>query len=102
MNSKFLMKEYNVDIDDIRWYLSVQKTEEILSHYQEPKILIKMIWDKSLEDSLYNMEERYLTDLDSSLKSGTADEVKVRQVFGEIKASARRRRRMHTINPERP
>ncbi len=96
MNSKLLMEEYDVEIDDVRWYLSVLRAEEVLSHYQEPKILIRMIWDKSLEDSLYNMEERYLADLDRELLDGSADEVKIRQIFSEIKA-ARRRRRSTTV-----
>lgn len=92
MNSKTLMEEYDLEIDDVRWYLCVQKAEEILSHYQEPRQLIQMIWNKSLEESLYNMEERFLEDLDKELQSGGADEIKIRQTFSEIKAARRRRR----------
>jgi hypothetical protein len=92
MNSKTLMEEYDVEIDDVRWYLSVGKAEELLSHYQEPKGLIRMIWDKSLEETLYNMEERFIERLDADLADGTADEVKIRQIFSEIKAARRRRR----------
>jgi hypothetical protein len=92
MNCKQLMEEYDLEIDDVRWFLSVRMAEQLLSHYQEPKGLIRMIWDKQLEEELYNMEERFLEGLDAEMAAGSADEVKIRQTFSEIKTARRRRR----------
>ncbi|AHC14666.1 hypothetical protein [Salinispira pacifica] len=92
LNSEKLMKEYDLEIDDVRWYLSVQLAEDLLSLYEEPRKLIHRIWDKSLEDELYNMEERYLEGLDEAMEQGSTDEVKIRQIFTEMKAAKRRRK----------
>lgn len=92
MNSKQLLEEFDLELDDVRWYLSIQQAEDILSHYQQPLSLIRKIWDKQLEADLYDMEERFLADIDRALTQGTVDEIKIRQRFKEIRAAKRRRK----------
>jgi len=84
MSIKTLMLEYNFEIDDIRWYLSVVTAEKLLSCKDNIDDLIKMIWSGSLQDELYNFEERYLDDLEDRMERGLTDEIQVRDLFGQI------------------
>ncbi|MCK5153387.1 MAG: hypothetical protein KAQ93_03440 [Spirochaetales bacterium] len=80
---KFLMKEYSLEIDDIRWYVSYQKTVSILSYIDTPIDITKNIWSGKLEADLYNMEEKYLEDIGSQLERGLIDEAWIREQFAE-------------------
>ena len=88
-----LMKEYNFEIDDIRWYLSAVFTERLLSYKDDQIELTRHIWSGSLEKELYNMEEVFLADLDDQFERGLLDEVHLRDVFSEIEASRLKRYR---------
>ncbi len=85
---KELMKEYNLSIDDIRWYLSSMMMEKILSLKAAPEELTKYIWSGQLDTDLYNMEETYLNEIEDSFESSRADESSIREQFAE--ASARK------------
>ena len=78
-----LMKEYSLEIDDIRWYVSYQKTVSILSYKDTPLEITSKIWSGKLEADLYNMEEKYLENIDSQLERGLVDEAWVREQFAE-------------------
>lgn len=78
-----LMKEYNLEIDDIRWFISYQKTISILSEKDSPDLITKKIWSGKLEADLYNMEERYLEDIFLRLDRGLIDEAWIREQFAE-------------------
>jgi len=79
-----LMKEYNLEIDDIRWFISYQKTISILSDKETPDLIIKKIWSGKLEAELYNMEDKYLEDMNLRLERGLVDEAWIREQFAEI------------------
>jgi len=85
---KELMKEYNLSIDDIRWYLSSIMMEKILSFKSAPEELTKYIWSGQLDTDLYNMEETYLNEIENSFESNRLDESSIREQFAE--ASARK------------
>ena len=70
MNTKTLLGEYDLDIDDVRWYLAVRKAEELLGFSSEPRELIRRIWSKALEAELYEMEDRFLSQIDEGLAAG--------------------------------
>lgn len=92
MNSlEKLLKEYDIEIDDIRWYLSVQIAEEILSFQNEPRILIENIWSGRLGDKIYQMEEYFLEKIQDELVRGIIDEAKVREKLMLIKKAKRNR-----------
>ncbi len=85
MNSiiRELLDEYSLEMDDIRWMLSSRLTENILSKNQSPEEVIRMIWSGKLESMLYNMEERYLSDIESQLERDLIDEAWIRENFAE-------------------
>jgi hypothetical protein len=78
-----LLKEYSLEVDDIRWLISTRLCEEILSDYEESVEITRKIWSGKLESSLYNMEEKYLEDISSQLGRGLIDEAWIREQFAE-------------------
>jgi len=78
-----LFKEYSLDIDDIRWLISSRITEQILSDKDSPIEITKKIWSGKLEAELYNMEEKYMEDLEFQLDRGLIDEAWIRELFAE-------------------
>ncbi|MCD6397313.1 MAG: hypothetical protein J7L71_07210 [Spirochaetaceae bacterium] len=78
-----LLKEYSLNIDDIRWLISSRITEQILSDKDSPIEITKKIWSGKLEAELYNMEEKYMEDLEFQLDRGLIDEAWIRELFAE-------------------
>lgn len=78
-----LLEEYNLEIDDIRWFVSYQKTISILSDSDNSIEITKRIWSGKLEAELYDMEEKYLENIGSQLKRGLIDEAWIREQFAE-------------------
>lgn len=91
MRVEDLAKEYSIDLDDIRWYLSVVKSRQLLEYRDRPDELARDIWSKKLEDELYRFEEGFLADLQEDLDRNLVDEAKVRETFLEILAFRRKR-----------
>ena len=81
-----LLKEYSLEIDDIRWFVSYHNTISILSNSDSPNELTKIIWSGKLEADLYNMEEKYLDDIISQFDRGLVDEAWIREQFAEASA----------------
>jgi hypothetical protein len=86
-----LMQEYDLEIDDIRWYLSSRQAERLLTYREKRRELIRLIWSGSLEGDLYDMEERFLAELQNSLDGGSRDEIQVREILREVVASRENR-----------
>ena len=86
-----LMQEYHFEIDDIRWYLCEVMAERILSMKERKEDLIRFIWAGTLENDLYDMEERFLKDLQDQKDRGLTDETRIRDMFAEIDALKRKR-----------
>ena len=84
MKIRELLQEYDLVIDDIRWYLASAQAEYLLSFREKKRELIRLIWSGSLEGELYDMEERFLEQLQSRLDQGSRDEIQVRAIFREI------------------
>ena len=78
-----LIKEYSLDIADIRWLVSYRMTVSILSNSDTPAEITRMIWSGKLESELYNMEENFLEDIMSQLDRGLIDETWIREQFAE-------------------
>lgn len=79
-----IMQECDLEIDDVRWYLACQQAELLLGYRDNKRELIRLIWSGALEGTLYDMEERFLGELQSRLDGGTRDEVQVRGVLREV------------------
>jgi len=85
------MQEYDLEIDDVRWYLSSLQAERLLSYREKKRELIRLIWSGSLEGELYDMEERFLAEMQNRLDRGSRDEVQVRAALKEIVSSREKR-----------
>ena len=85
------MQEFDLEIDDIRWYLAAIQADRLLSYRENKRELIRLIWSGSLEGELYDMEERFLAELQNRLDRGSRDEVQVRSLLREIVASREKR-----------
>ena len=79
-----MMQEYDLEIDDVRWYLACLQADRLLGYRDNKRELIRLIWSGALEEALYDMEERFLAVLQSQLDGGTRDEVQVRGVLREV------------------
>ncbi len=79
-----MMQEYDLEIDDVRWYLACQQVDLLLGYRDNKRELIRLIWSGALEGALYDMEERFLGELQSRLDGGVLDEVQVRGVLREV------------------
>lgn len=92
MTIKKLMKEYNLEIDDIRWSLSIQEADKLLSFPKDKIELIRYIWSGELENALYNMEERYIEKLQDQMDRNITDESDIRDFFKEVELAAIKRK----------
>ncbi|WP_319476765.1 hypothetical protein [Marispirochaeta aestuarii] len=93
VNIRDLLKEYDLEIDDLRWYLSIQMTERLLTYREEPLLLTELIWRGTLGDELYDMEERYLRESQEQLDRGVLDETRVREQLNQALRARRLRHR---------
>lgn len=91
MNVKALLKEYNLEIDDVRWYLSEVMCQRLSSMQENPDEITRFIWSGEMSDELYNMEESFLQTLQDQLDEKTLDEAHLRDTLSEMEASRRRR-----------
>lgn len=87
-----IQDEYDLSLDDIRWYLSTMIAESLLSQRESPEAITRRIWSGALESQLYDMEERFVRDLQDELDRGLIDEQKVREHFERARALSYRRR----------
>ncbi len=90
---KELIEEFDFQIDDIRWHLCSEMTKRLLAYREHPEGLTRLIWSGSIEKDLYDMEERFLLNLQEDLDRGMTDEAHVRQIFQEVRRSKKRRPR---------
>lgn len=88
-----LLKEYDLEIDDVRWYLSMQMAERLLTYREDPRLLTEMIWRGTLEDELYDMEETYLRESQEQMDRGVLDESRVREQLNQALRARRLRHR---------
>ena len=93
MTMQQLLEEYDLDLDDVRWYLALSEAERLIAYKDRPLDLAREIWAGRLEAELYNMEERYLADRDERLANKLTSEHRIREELGEVRVAKRRRQR---------
>jgi hypothetical protein len=86
-----LMEEMDLGIDDVRWFLASRQAEKLLLYRDQQHELTRLIWSGALEEELYNMEERFLEQLQREHDQGLRDLVAVRRVLREVAAARMRR-----------
>jgi uncharacterized protein (UPF0548 family) len=84
MTIKELLKEYNLEIDDVRWYMSTYMAQRLLTYQNEPDLLARYIWSGELEGDFYNMEEKLLVDLQDQLDRDLTDITRIRELMSEM------------------
>lgn len=91
MTINSLLDEFELTLNDVRWYLAHRITFSILELKSNESELVKLIESGELEDKLYNMEERYLEELQDLLDRDKIDEVNIRESFNEMLILKRKR-----------
>lgn len=91
MSVERLREEYDLTLDDLRWYLSNSIADSLLSQREQPEQIVRRIWSGKLEDELYDMEERFLRSLQDELDRGLTDEGSVRDHFERARMLKMRR-----------
>lgn len=84
MDLKEILREYDLTLDDVRWYLAALLAQRLTEYKEKIPELTKYIWSGELEDELYNMEEEYIAHLQSKLNSAHYDEHRIREILREI------------------
>ena len=87
MNINTFLTEYNLELDDVRWFLAKAEAARLLEYRDRRDELCKLVWSGRLEADLYNMEERYLAELQDRLDARQTDESEIRKIMGEIDAA---------------
>ena len=93
MNLKALLKEYDVDINDIRWFLSFDLATRMIEHAEQPVELATWISSGRLEADMYNMEEKWLRNRQEELDRGLRDEAQIREELEAVQAAKVKRPR---------
>ena len=91
MNIKKLLAEFELEIDDVRWYLSNNLADRLLTYVDRRKDLVTLIWSGKLEADFYRMDERFLEELQEKIDIKMMDEAGVRKIFSEILAAKKLR-----------
>jgi hypothetical protein len=86
MDVKKILKEYGLELDDVRWYLARQTAIRLLGYKETPQDLCRLVWSGKLEADLYRMEDRYLDELQEKLDSRQTDESEIRKLLAEVDA----------------
>jgi hypothetical protein len=86
-----LLDEYDLTLDDVRWYIALTQAHRLLRYKDQPRELAREIWAGRLEADLYNMEERFIADRDERLANKVTSEHRVREELTEIRAAKRKR-----------
>lgn len=89
---KDLMKEYSIELNDVRWYLANNLAFSINEMVEEQDELLKYIESGKLEVDLYNMEENYIVELQDLSDRNKIDEVNIREIFSNIVILKRKRK----------
>jgi len=84
MTVKDLLDEFDLEIDDVRWYMASYMADKLLSYRHEPEMLTRYIWSGELEGEFYNMEERLISDLQDQLDRDMTDEIRLRELMREM------------------
>ena len=93
MNVKEMLAGNDLEIDDVRWYMSTYMSERLLSYEKEPELLARYIWSGELESDFYNMEEKLLIDLQDQLDRNLTDISRIKELLSEMTFLKRKRER---------
>ena len=90
-----LLEEYDLGIDDIRYYKSWVTARQLLTYSDNIDELVSYIWSGRLSDELHDMEDRYIQSLQEQLDRGLADETGIREILADAYALRNKRQWGH-------
>ena len=93
MSIEEIMEEYNLTIDDIRYYRAFQLAQRLLTYRENPHGLARFLWSGELESELYNMADRFVEEKREELRRNLTDEAQLREMLGEAAQVKKRRPR---------
>ena len=93
MTLSSLLDQYNLTLDDVRWYLAKLLANSLMANRDDPEEITRRIWSGSLEAELYNMEESYLARLQEEYDRVITDEQAIREQLEQARLLKLRRRR---------
>lgn len=91
MTVQEIIDDHDLEVDDIRWYLSLREAERLLTYRDDRKELASLIQSGRLEADWYRMEERFVEDLQEQLDRKETDEPEVRKICRAIETERRER-----------
>ena len=87
-----MMDEYDLTIDDIRYYRAFQLAERLLAHREQPHAFARLLWSGEVESELYNMADRFIEEKREELRRNFTDEAHFRELLREVVQIKRERR----------
>lgn len=84
MNIYSLLKEYSLETNDVRWYLSYNMAYSLLEYKNDQEALAVHIASGQLEVDLYDLEEKFIQDTQDLMDRGKIDEVNIREILNEM------------------
>ncbi|MGL1891940.1 MAG: hypothetical protein OCD02_09955 [Spirochaetaceae bacterium] len=84
MNIKQLMEEYSIESNDVRWYLCNNLAFSLLDYQNDQDGLTKHLESGQLEVDMYNLEDKYIDDLQDLTDRNKIDDVNIRETFNKI------------------
>ncbi len=88
-----LLEEFDIELTDLRWFLSIELADRLLTYHQEPLELAELIWKGSLESDMYDMEEKFIRDSQDLIDRGLLDEARIREQLSQVIRSRRLKKR---------
>lgn len=97
---KEIMKESNISIDDVRWYLCLEVAKKLLALQNNPIELVSYIHSKNLEIELYEIEQRYIDQLEKEYEQKIIDEATIREILYRINKEKSKRTAKTLVLPK--
>ena len=91
MRVRRILEEYELEIDDVRWYLACREAERLVGDRDDVAGLTALIESGRLEADWYRMEDRFLDVLEEKLSSRIVDEPEIRKLCNEIEVARMKR-----------
>lgn len=93
MNIYDLMKEYTIELNDVRWFLAKNLAYTLTELSRNQDYLTDYIASGELDEELYNMEENYIDELQNLMERNQIDIVNIRETFNSILILKEKRKR---------
>ncbi len=88
-----LLEEFDIELTDLRWFLSMELADRTLTYQQDPLELAELIWKGTIESDMYDMEEKFIRDSQDLIDRGLLDEARIREQLSQVIRARRLKKR---------